>query len=515
MSTNDIKVIRVPEINIVYNHGTRLFPFSPRIVIDRNLVEKLKRSISETGFWQPIVVRAESMEGIAGNHRFLAYLELAKEKGLNMAEITVLAMVVDCDEGTAVAIALIENEGREDLTDFERVHTMIKAAERKPKLVENIFEVDGYIAEQLRFWEKEFEEATESNKRRKSMRSQLTRKWVMLINDRLADYSELRTHFFEQLKYPTWVQARTLEEFEEEITQALLSRGIRFEQGKTWNDVPTAKCLNSRIGFDELNMQLQGGESEFNSKSDGTIPDSCPYLRLFPRYIKQFIPAAHGDITLRVNGIESFDHYPPETIISEMQAVRGNNNPLLDRIDAFCVAPNVLDSDSCFRQQEMATAKLAVETLQEQGLSADLPDIIKERKGAGEFIWLKPQLEGQFCEPKTCLHAHDNSPGYVMVIHPGGKQQMCCVHQQCGEQAKLTLADWEAEQQKIEQRRFQAALGDLRQRTVEQTLLSTDESVGITSSLIFSVLEQLLVPEWDTVTMGHVVIGWQRARRAH
>jgi hypothetical protein len=66
---------------VVYDHYTQLFPFSPRREIDHALVERLKRSITEIGMWQPIVVRAGTMEGIASNHRFLANLELAREAG--------------------------------------------------------------------------------------------------------------------------------------------------------------------------------------------------------------------------------------------------------------------------------------------------------------------------------------------------------------------------------------------------------------------------------------------------
>ena len=72
-----ITLTEVSASSVVYDHYTRLFPFSPRREIDQDLVERLKRSITETGMWMPVVVQAGTMEGIAGNHRFLAYWELA------------------------------------------------------------------------------------------------------------------------------------------------------------------------------------------------------------------------------------------------------------------------------------------------------------------------------------------------------------------------------------------------------------------------------------------------------
>ncbi|MEJ2558861.1 MAG: ParB N-terminal domain-containing protein, partial [Anaerolineae bacterium] len=124
----------------MYNHYTQLFPFSPRRKVVHGLVKRLKRSIAETGMWQPIVVRAGTTEGIAGNHRFIAHLELAREAGLDEETLMVPAILVDCDEGLAVSIALMENEIREGLTQWEIVRALIKASEKKPKVVETVFE---------------------------------------------------------------------------------------------------------------------------------------------------------------------------------------------------------------------------------------------------------------------------------------------------------------------------------------------------------------------------------------
>ncbi len=147
-----VPAIQLTEIlakSVVYDHYTRLFPFSPRREVTPDLIERLRKSMSETGMWQPIVVRIGTMEGIAGNHRFLAYLELAEEQKHDLETLTIPAMLVDCDEGMAVTIGLIEDELRENLTPWESVQAVLKAFEKKPKTVEKVLEVDTNTVERF------------------------------------------------------------------------------------------------------------------------------------------------------------------------------------------------------------------------------------------------------------------------------------------------------------------------------------------------------------------------------
>ncbi|TET49342.1 MAG: hypothetical protein E3J64_09780 [Anaerolineales bacterium] len=187
-----VTLTSIPAASVVYNEETGLFVFSPRREIDRVLVEGLKRSMAETGVWQPIVVRARTMEGIAGNHRFLAQVELAKERGLNQGDVEIMAAVVDCDEGLAVTIALAENEIRQNLTEWEAVRALVAAAKVKPKAAEAVFEVDGKTVEQLRFWQDELNYEAEAEERRRELQSRLTRDWPGLVTSRLTDYPDLR-----------------------------------------------------------------------------------------------------------------------------------------------------------------------------------------------------------------------------------------------------------------------------------------------------------------------------------
>lgn len=391
-----ITFAEVPIASIVYAHDTRLFPFSPRRAIDPSLVERLKRSIAETGMWQPVVVRAGTMEGIAGNHRFLAYLAVAAEKGLIAETLTIPAVLVDCDEGDAVTIGLIENELREDLTQWETVRALLKAVERKPQVVETVFEVDRATIEQLRLWPAELDYDAETEARRRALQARLTRQWIALINDLLAEYPELRSYFLEQLRHPTWVQARSLDELDRSITRALLSHGVRFEIGKTWNSMPTSQCLGCSMTFEELRQALRPGKGSLKLQPNGAAPGCCRYLRLFPRCVQQFVPDAGGNAVLQTGS--GHEAYPHDTLTADGQSIRGESIPLVDDVDAYCIAPNVPQVDSCFRRQEALAAQMMVQALIEEGLPAVLPGFIQEREGIGEFVWIQTEEATQVRE---------------------------------------------------------------------------------------------------------------------
>lgn len=509
----EIRLVELAADQIVYDHYTRLFPFSPRQKIDDELVGRLKRSITETGMWQPIVVRANTFEGIAGNHRFLAYLELMKAQGLDVSDSKIPAMLVDCDEGLAVAIALIENELREDNTPLESVQALLKAVQRKPKVVESVFNVDGQTIEQLRFWQQDQDFQAEAEARRKSLRLKLTREWTALINERLAEYPELQTRFLEQLRNPTWVQAQTLEELARAITQALLRHGIHFEPGKTWNETPTGKCLGGKVTFEQWYDALKHNEKSVGPAPDGTTPAVCPYLRVFPTYTQQFVPKANGSILMKIVAGETAN-YPPDALTLDGQGVYGDNILLLSGIDAYCVAPDVREADSCFHQQEMAAAELAIQTLVQQGLPAVLPTDLREQETKEAYLWHRPQREGTPCTPENCLHGQDEPPGFVVVARPGGVWEMVCVCAECGQIAQAALVDWEAEQRRKERQRIRERLNYVRKLTVERTLTaSADETFTLSQRTVLETLESALLASWDTPTMFHIVLGWQAAER--
>lgn len=93
----------------------KIFPgkYQPRQIIDPEKLEELAASIRAQGVIEPIVVRAsgDRFELIAGERRWRA-TQLA-----GLSEIP--ALVRDVDDRTVVAIALIENIQREELTPLE------------------------------------------------------------------------------------------------------------------------------------------------------------------------------------------------------------------------------------------------------------------------------------------------------------------------------------------------------------------------------------------------------------
>lgn len=508
-----ITLAEIPASSVVYDHDTRLFPFSPRREIDPSLVERLKHSIAATGVWQPIVVQAGTLEGIAGNHRFLACLEHAAEQGSSIESLRIPAVLIDCDEGLAVSIALIENELRENLTQWEMVRALIKAVERKPEVVEPVFEVDKPTVEQLRFWESELDYENEARERQQALQARLTRQWIALIHDRLDQHPQLRTHFLQQLRHPIWVQAHTLAELDRAITRALLSQGVHFEMGTTWNDAPTSQCLGCQMRCDELLEALRMGK--VSPRPDGSIELFCPHLRVFPVYTEQFVPTPDGTAVLETGKGEDRSAYPAEALVQDGQAVQGERVLLLDGLEAYCVAPDSHNPDGCFHQQEEAAAREAAETAAQQGLPAVLPASIREREGVGEFAWHCPQREGKPCTPETCNHANDDPPGFVIVVQPGGVSELVCIHTECGRAAQEALVDWEAAERRKEQQHRRAALDELRKASVERTLLAPPgEGIDLSQRALLEAIEQVLVPDWDTPTMFHVLLGWQAGMRA-
>jgi hypothetical protein len=506
-----VKYSEISVKKVVYDHSTRLFPFSPRKEIETSLIERLKRSIAETGNWQPIVVRSGTLEGIAGNHRFLALLELAKEQNMNIDELTIPAMLIKCDEGMAVTIALAENEFRENLTQWEMVRALIKSVEKKPKVAETVFEVDGETVEQLRLWDKELDYDGEHQARRRELQTRLTREWVAVINTRLSAYPDLRSKFLEQLRHPTWVHAQSLEELDRAITHALRKYGAHFELGITWNEIPTSKCLGNYMEYREVKEKLMPPNPSLILKSDGGVEGFCPYLKIFPEYISQFLPKKNGSETQPIIPGSKVYQYPLEDLI-EGKEISGEKTAIIDHIESYCIAPDVHQQGSCFQSQEGRATIASKQLLEQRGLQSVFPGYIENMTRAGQFCWKFPQREGKICTLENCKHNHDNKPGIIVLAKPGGAFELICIHEKCGQTAKDKLVDWETKQVQVLEQRQQEALKSLRRLTVEKTLLTMERNgFDWLNPPILTEIEELLVQEWDISTMFHIIYGWQAA----
>lgn len=98
--------------------------YQPRRVFDEASLAELAESIRKQGVLQPLVVReinTGQYEIIAGERRWRA----AQLAGLN----TVPALLHDVDDETALALALVENIQREDLSAVEQARAMQRLVE--------------------------------------------------------------------------------------------------------------------------------------------------------------------------------------------------------------------------------------------------------------------------------------------------------------------------------------------------------------------------------------------------
>ena len=493
---------------IAYDHETQLFFFSPRCKIDQSLVARLKHSIRETGNWQPIVIRAGTLEGVAGNHRFLAIMEIELEAGHDLQSTLIPVVFAECDEGTAVTIALAENEHRVNLTQWETVRGLINAADKKPAVVKTVFNLDSMTIEQLRLWGNELDHEAEIRARQNQMQLHLTREWVQLIHTRLNAHPNLQAMFLSELSRPNQIHVQSLDELDRAITHALLEHGHQFDGVHTWNSAPTFKCLGCRMNSDEFEAHVADGSMTLSPT--GIVPDACPHLRVFTQTTPQFIPDVSGTDLMSYHG--SGTHLPPDTLTGD-NMVRGRTVNLLNKMDAYCVEPAIREAASCFHEREEEAAQAVAEAIQIKGLPSALPSMVNERQHTDQFIWLDPILNQQPCTPETCLHRHDTPPGFVMIAKKGSDCRLACVHMECGGRAKIALNESEVQRQRHEREQQHLALDVLRQRTIEQTLF-LEQKINVLDQNVLGIIEMALVPNWDGEVMTHVLIGWQSAMRS-
>lgn len=112
-------------------------PYQPRKTFDETSLQELATSISQSGVFQPIIVRKSAVKGyeiIAGERRFRASKLAEKE--------TIPAIVRDFDEEAMMQVAVLENLQREDLSPLEE-------AEAYEMLMKNLQLTQAQVAERL------------------------------------------------------------------------------------------------------------------------------------------------------------------------------------------------------------------------------------------------------------------------------------------------------------------------------------------------------------------------------
>lgn len=99
-------------------------PWQPRKIFSDEGLASLAESIREVGLVEPVVVRRadNGYQLIAGERRLRAHVLLHEEE--------IRASVIDCSDQDMAVLALVENVGREDLTDYE-IGQSLRRAERE------------------------------------------------------------------------------------------------------------------------------------------------------------------------------------------------------------------------------------------------------------------------------------------------------------------------------------------------------------------------------------------------
>mgnify|MGYP001572956327 CR=1 FL=1 len=102
---------------------------NPRLSVEREPFEELKKSIFANGLLQPIVVRprGDVYEIIGGHRRFQALRELAQEHPKDKRFARVSAVAVDVDDAAVPVLQLAENLNRSDLSAAEIADAVARA----------------------------------------------------------------------------------------------------------------------------------------------------------------------------------------------------------------------------------------------------------------------------------------------------------------------------------------------------------------------------------------------------
>lgn len=124
-------------------------PYQPRKKFDENLLQELADSISQSGVFQPVILRQSAIKGyelIAGERRVRASRIAGKT--------TIPAIVRDLDEQQMIEIAVIENLQREDLSPLEEAEAysllMNKLALTQAEVADRMGKSRPYIANYIR-----------------------------------------------------------------------------------------------------------------------------------------------------------------------------------------------------------------------------------------------------------------------------------------------------------------------------------------------------------------------------
>jgi hypothetical protein len=498
-----IELTDVALLDVNFDQKSGLFPYSPRAEIDYAHVAELVKSIETSEFWNPIYVRKETMEGIAGNHRFLAAMKIAEKSNISLAEYTIPAFMVDCEESEAVLLALLENDLRLGLTHFERTKGIIKAAEGSPEKVEKILNLDEPAIKQLSFWPDQMNFYEELIERQRVDESKLTKEWLQVINEGLADFRGLHRKFMQKLRNPIWVSTRSVEILKAELSLSIFSMGIPFKPGNTWHETPPPICLGQCLSFENLIAEVTNNPELVNDF--GVVEGTCPKFRLRIQSANIFSPGKDTDsFIIPMEGIRVLQGGADQQ--GNPYAVPGTYSAKPFDFTGFCLDPKANEHDSCFRLQENEARKLVFKQLKADAARTVPPVFIKQREALKLFVWEEPVREGQLCFPANCVH-EESELCCVAVEKPNGESSVFCIDEVCGAECQQVEYSNDIIARAEQHERDLQELNASRAEIVEEYFFSGKHS-SLEDEEILELLEKFLAPEWESQAMQAMAQGF-------
>jgi len=162
-------------------------PYNPR-KMSREELEKLKRSITEFGYVEPIVVNKRTMHVVGGNQR----LKVLKELGIETVDVVFVDLPLEKEKALNLALNRIQGEW-----DLERLKEILE------ELNNQTLSLTGFDEDEIDNLLKEFEpiEPPDELFKSSSMEDQLKKLTVFYEPEREAELIEfLETNGFEYKK---------------------------------------------------------------------------------------------------------------------------------------------------------------------------------------------------------------------------------------------------------------------------------------------------------------------------
>jgi len=141
------------EIKTVKTKDIKFAPYNPRRISDE-VLNKLKRSIEEFGYVEPIIVNKRTMHVVGGNQR----LKVLKQLGIEETEAVMVDLPLEKEKALNVALNKITGDW-----DYDLLKDLLRSIEDYPELEELTGFSDAELNILLKDYESDYEEDTIQN----------------------------------------------------------------------------------------------------------------------------------------------------------------------------------------------------------------------------------------------------------------------------------------------------------------------------------------------------------------